>query len=122
MPTRLAVQVGLLSKDNTEQIPFAYKLYKSDKSSDVALAEGFKETFSRPVPIDFVGVWWVFVTSIFEAELSARHVNMNINTEEIDRQGHGCERRNHHGPITSFCGCQHHNSGVQTSLITRRGM
>ncbi len=53
----LTVQVGLLSKDNTEQIPFAYKLYKSTKSSDVDLAKGFKETFSRPVPIEFVGVW-----------------------------------------------------------------
>ena len=58
-PTRLAMQVGLLSKDNTEQIPFAYKLYKSSSSSDEALARGFKETFCRPVPIEFVGVWWV---------------------------------------------------------------
>ncbi len=58
-PTRLAMQVGLLSKDNTEQIPFAYKLYKSSSSSDEALAHGFKETFCRPVPIEFVGVWWV---------------------------------------------------------------
>ena len=57
MPTRLALQVGLLSKDNTEQIPFAYKLYKSTSSSDGPLARGFKETFCRPVPIDFVGVW-----------------------------------------------------------------
>jgi uncharacterized protein (DUF2235 family) len=50
-------KVGLLSKDNTEQIPFAYKLYKSSSSSNDALARGFKETFCRPVPIDFVGVW-----------------------------------------------------------------
>ncbi|SRR6266446_5605825 len=41
------------------------------------------------------------------AELSARNVNMKA--EAIDRQGHGCERRNHNGPISSFCGCQHHN-------------
>ena len=58
-PTRLAIQVGLLSKDNTEQISFAYKLYKSRCSSDKALARGFKETFCRPVLIDFVGVWCV---------------------------------------------------------------
>jgi len=62
IPTRFAVQVGLLSKDNTEQIPFAYKLYSSTSSSDEALAPGFKETFCRPVPIDFVGVWWVHMT------------------------------------------------------------
>jgi uncharacterized protein (DUF2235 family) len=63
-PTRLAMQVGLLSRDNTDQIPFAYKLYKSSSSSDDSLARGFKETFCRPVPIDFVGVWWVLVISI----------------------------------------------------------
>lgn len=56
--TNLIYQVGLLSKDNLEQIPFAYKLYKSTSSSDKTLAQGFKETFCRPVPIDFVGVWW----------------------------------------------------------------
>lgn len=57
MPTRLVVKVGLLSKDNVEQVPFAYKLYKSTGSKKDALARGFKLTFSRIVPIDFVGVW-----------------------------------------------------------------
>ncbi|KAI0248360.1 hypothetical protein BJV78DRAFT_1131681 [Lactifluus subvellereus] len=47
-------KVGLLSKDNTEQVPFAYKLYKS---GDDTVAQGFKATFCRDVPIDFVGVW-----------------------------------------------------------------
>jgi hypothetical protein len=51
----LAVKVGLLSKDNVEQISFAYKLYKT--TGNATLAQGFKETFSRNVPIDFVGVW-----------------------------------------------------------------
>ena len=55
--TRLAVKVGLLSKDNVEQVPFAYKLYKSSSKSNETLAKGFKETFCRVVPIDFVGVW-----------------------------------------------------------------
>jgi len=50
-------KVGLLSKTNTEQRPFAYTLYKSTRPSDEALARGFKETFCRPVPIEFVGVW-----------------------------------------------------------------
>jgi len=48
-------KVGLLSKDNTEQVPFAYKLYKA--SSNESLAQGFKTSFSREVPIEFVGVW-----------------------------------------------------------------
>lgn len=57
------MQVGLLSKDNVEQVPFAYKVYKSTSSSDEALAREFKETFCRPVPIEFVGVWWVLMMS-----------------------------------------------------------
>ncbi len=40
-----------------EQIPFAYKLYKSTRPSKMALVSGFKETLCRPVPIDFLGVW-----------------------------------------------------------------
>jgi hypothetical protein len=54
VPTRLVGQVGLLSRDNMEQVSFAYKVYKS---TDDALARGFKATFCRNVPIDFVGVW-----------------------------------------------------------------
>jgi hypothetical protein len=74
MPTRFAIQVGLLSKDNTEQIPFAYKLYKSSypsSSSGGTLAKGFKKTFCRPVPIEFVGVWWVLIYD--GAELSGKN-------------------------------------------------
>ncbi|KAH8993945.1 hypothetical protein EDB92DRAFT_1795941 [Lactarius akahatsu] len=48
-------KVGLLSRDNVEQIPFAYELYKSDGND--ALAQEFKMAFSREVPIEFVGVW-----------------------------------------------------------------
>ncbi|KAH8987402.1 hypothetical protein EDB86DRAFT_3082313 [Lactarius hatsudake] len=51
-------KVGLLSKDNTEQIPFAYEHYAaSDHPDNNELAKGFKEMFCRQVPIDFVGVW-----------------------------------------------------------------
>ncbi|KAI9444642.1 hypothetical protein H4582DRAFT_2094510 [Lactarius indigo] len=51
-------KVGLLSKDNTEQIPFAYQLYSSSKDPGQAkLLKDFKRMFCRNVPIDFVGVW-----------------------------------------------------------------
>ncbi|THH16718.1 hypothetical protein EW146_g3969 [Bondarzewia mesenterica] len=50
-------KVGLLPRDNEEQVPFAYKLYASNKTSDADLAAGFKLTFCRDVPIEFVGVW-----------------------------------------------------------------
>lgn len=50
-------QIGLLPRDNPEQIPFAYKLYKRTDIASVALAAGFKKTFCREVKIEFVGVW-----------------------------------------------------------------
>jgi Uncharacterized alpha/beta hydrolase domain (DUF2235) len=53
-------QVGLLSKDNLEQIHFAYKLYKSSSRGAHRLAVRFKRAFSREVPIEFLGVWSVF--------------------------------------------------------------
>lgn len=52
-------RVGLISRGNDEQITFAYKMYaKSGKKSD-SQARLFKNTFSRPVWIDFVGCWYV---------------------------------------------------------------
>jgi hypothetical protein len=48
-------KIGLLPKDNIEQVPFAYKLFKASKNE--TLAEGFKSTFCRAVRIDFLGVW-----------------------------------------------------------------
>jgi len=50
-------KVGLLSRDNTEQVPFAYNIYKSSGSSNNVLAQGFKETFCRDVTIEFLGAW-----------------------------------------------------------------
>ncbi|KAI0345860.1 hypothetical protein BDW22DRAFT_1370175 [Trametopsis cervina] len=50
-------KVGLLPKDNPEQVPMAYKLYKNKNPSGDELAEGFKTTYCRTVSIDFIGVW-----------------------------------------------------------------
>ncbi|PIL22453.1 hypothetical protein GSI_15141 [Ganoderma sinense ZZ0214-1] len=50
-------KIRLLPRDNPEQIPFAYKLYKSTDANNTALAAGFKQTFCRDVQIEFVGVW-----------------------------------------------------------------
>ncbi|GBE84989.1 hypothetical protein SCP_0701740 [Sparassis crispa] len=50
-------KIGLLPRENMEQIPFAYKLYKKTDSTSLELAAGFKETFCRTVHIEFVGVW-----------------------------------------------------------------
>ncbi|KAI0953205.1 hypothetical protein AcW1_007484 [Taiwanofungus camphoratus] len=50
-------KVGLLPRDNPEQVPFAYKLYKRTDPASITLAAGFKRTFCRGVRIEFVGVW-----------------------------------------------------------------
>ena len=51
--------MGLLSKDNVEQVPFAYHLYKTHNPESDGLAERFKRVFAREVVIDFLGVWFV---------------------------------------------------------------
>jgi hypothetical protein len=78
-------KVGLLSKDNTEQIPFAYRLYKSSGKSDEALALGFKESFCRAVPIDFVGVWDTVASVGIVAGRSLPFVDVNT-TIRVFRQ------------------------------------
>ncbi|KAL0060019.1 hypothetical protein AAF712_013198 [Marasmius tenuissimus] len=52
-------KVGLLPKDNDEQIPFAYKLYSRTDDEGIELAAGFKTTYcsNHSVKIEFMGVW-----------------------------------------------------------------
>ncbi|KAI5119043.1 hypothetical protein M0805_005909 [Coniferiporia weirii] len=53
----MLTKVGLLPGGNEEQVPFAYKMYTRTDSQGLAEAAGFKQTFCRPVGIDFLGVW-----------------------------------------------------------------
>ncbi|EPQ54493.1 hypothetical protein GLOTRDRAFT_77041 [Gloeophyllum trabeum ATCC 11539] len=50
-------KVGLLSKDNRQQLPFAYSMYKRDDLEGLQLSIMFKRTFSIDVKIEFLGVW-----------------------------------------------------------------
>lgn len=50
-------KVGLLQRDNVQQVGFAYKAYMRTDKEGIKLAAGFKKTFSQEVKIDFVGVW-----------------------------------------------------------------
>ncbi|KAG1766203.1 hypothetical protein EDD22DRAFT_1012012, partial [Suillus occidentalis] len=52
-------KVGLLPKSDVQQICFAYDAYKQTGVQADALAAGFKQTFSRDVKVEFVGVWQV---------------------------------------------------------------
>lgn len=50
-------KVGLLQKDNVQQVNFAYKAYTRTDKEGIELAAGFKRTFSQDVTVEFVGVW-----------------------------------------------------------------
>ncbi|KAF8718271.1 hypothetical protein AX14_011954 [Amanita brunnescens Koide BX004] len=50
-------KVGLLPKDNYQQLPFAYKMYSRTDSVGWDQSNGFRKSFSVDVPIEFVGVW-----------------------------------------------------------------
>ncbi|KAG8856463.1 hypothetical protein FRB96_006429 [Tulasnella sp. 330] len=53
----LDAHVGLLPKNNEEQVSFAYKKYTDLTKGQEIRASGFKAAFSREIDIDFVGVW-----------------------------------------------------------------
>ena len=67
--------MGLLSKGNSEQIPFAYKVYKSRHKKSEDMASRFKSTFCREVKIDFLGAWFVPkpIVGTFRLSLIVRH-------------------------------------------------
>ncbi len=50
-------QVGLLPAGNSQQIPFAYRLYTQDDDEGWKQSRQFKETFSVDVAVEFLGVW-----------------------------------------------------------------
>ncbi|KIY72955.1 hypothetical protein CYLTODRAFT_366733 [Cylindrobasidium torrendii FP15055 ss-10] len=50
-------KIGLLPRDNHEQVLFAYKLYKREDKAGVELARGFKQTFCHNVRVEFLGAW-----------------------------------------------------------------
>jgi len=50
-------KVGLLPVCNTQQIPFAYEMYVREDAEGLQLSHMFKNTFCRPVQVEFLGVW-----------------------------------------------------------------
>jgi len=51
---------GLLAPDNDNLLEYASKIYNTDSKKDkniAAIAAGFKQTFCRPCPVHFIGVW-----------------------------------------------------------------
>ncbi|KAI6102620.1 hypothetical protein EV401DRAFT_1875847 [Pisolithus croceorrhizus] len=50
-------KVGLLPRDNHQQVPFAYKMYSKDDQQGWEQSTAFKKAFSIDVDVEFVGVW-----------------------------------------------------------------
>ncbi|KAI9449825.1 hypothetical protein BJY52DRAFT_1126411 [Lactarius psammicola] len=50
-------KVGLLPAGNSQQVPFAYRLYTRDDKDGWEQSELFKKAFSIDVGVEFLGVW-----------------------------------------------------------------
>ncbi|KAJ7845389.1 hypothetical protein B0H14DRAFT_2584717 [Mycena olivaceomarginata] len=53
----ISAQVGLLPRDNEEQISFAFKMYQKTSAAGIQMAAGYKQTFCQNVQVEFLGVW-----------------------------------------------------------------
>ncbi|KDR86028.1 hypothetical protein GALMADRAFT_399158 [Galerina marginata CBS 339.88] len=50
-------KVGLLPRDNHQQVPFAYKMYSREDKTGWEQSAAFKKAFSIDVNIELIGVW-----------------------------------------------------------------
>jgi uncharacterized protein (DUF2235 family) len=48
-------RVGLLARGNEELVPFAWTIYARNRNDEEA--NGFRQTFGRPITVNFIGVW-----------------------------------------------------------------
>jgi uncharacterized protein (DUF2235 family) len=61
--TGMLHKVGLLPQGNSEQVPFAYTIYRRTDEFGWQQAREFKRTFSINVDVEFLGIWYVAVSS-----------------------------------------------------------
>ncbi|KAF8890658.1 hypothetical protein BD779DRAFT_1516285 [Infundibulicybe gibba] len=50
-------KVGILPPHNDQQLDFAFSIYQTTGQKGYELSKEFKQTFARPVTVEFVGVW-----------------------------------------------------------------
>ncbi|KAF8630318.1 hypothetical protein AX15_002991 [Amanita polypyramis BW_CC] len=50
-------KVGIIPKENMEQVDFAFSVYSTTGYEGYKLSREFKNTFASPVSVEFVGVW-----------------------------------------------------------------
>ncbi|KAF6763265.1 hypothetical protein DFP72DRAFT_875217 [Ephemerocybe angulata] len=75
-------KAGLLPRGNQAQVPFAYKLYKREDKEGIKLCNGFKQTYSQDVKVEFMGVWDTVasVGFVMKRTLPFTNSNMSIKT------------------------------------------
>ena len=78
-------KVGLLTQGNEELIPFAWDMYK--RHQDPQVAQGFQQTFSRPVRVHFLGLWDT-VSSIGWAAWAPKHFEYTENNPGVETVRH----------------------------------
>ena len=57
-------KVGVLTRDNQWQVPFAYEMYTSKGNAKWDQATKFKQTFSVDVKVKFLGLWCVNLNAV----------------------------------------------------------
>ncbi|EJT99634.1 hypothetical protein DACRYDRAFT_37114, partial [Dacryopinax primogenitus] len=85
-------KVGLLSRGNDEQIPFAYNMYTDTSATGWTQSRGFKRAFSHEVHVDFLGVWdtvasvGVFTVRDLPLSSSDRHIRVFRHAISLDER------------------------------------
>lgn len=84
-------KVGLLSRGNEELISFAWDIFRKD--SNFELANGFRHTFARSVPIHFLGLWdtvssvgWAWAPKRFEYTMNNPSVGVVRHALALDER------------------------------------
>lgn len=71
---------GLLPPDNDNLLEYVSKLYNTDVKKDKnidTVAAGFKQTFCRPCPVHFIGVWDTVESLLMNAGKRWHNVTLN---------------------------------------------
>ncbi|MEX0960755.1 MAG: DUF2235 domain-containing protein [Burkholderiales bacterium] len=71
---------GLLAPDNDNLLEYASRIYNTSSKKDPGIREiaaGFKETFCRPCPVHFIGVWDTVESLVMNAGVRWHNTTLN---------------------------------------------
>ncbi|EJT99623.1 hypothetical protein DACRYDRAFT_82035 [Dacryopinax primogenitus] len=117
-------KVGLLSRGNEEQIPFAYRMYINAGATGWAQSRGFKRAFSHEVHVDFLGVWdtvasvGIFTVKDLPLSSSARHIRVFRHAISLDERRCKFKENLWQAPFTPPGSSTLHEADKKTVLVT----